>query len=228
MAPLVIVPDPASMLLFVVVMVPLAVNEPVKLAALLIVWPLIKPLVMVLLPSAKAPVEVMAPLANVPTPLMLPLESSTKLGVLMKLVKPVVAPMLMPFTVPLAAAARLRRLEVLAPEVAAAAFSVSDSPFTATVPEPLLFLNVMLVRFSLLVAKEVSVSATASVEELLVEVMAVVPNPVNAIEPEVPVRFSAPVVKVNPLDAVKVEATDSVPVNAAEELMVCPLTVPEV
>src|SRR5438045_2077249 len=46
--------------------------------------------------------------------------------------------------------------------------------------------------------------------------------------PDVPVRFSAPVVSVRPLLAVSVEATDKVPVRAAEELMVWPLIAPDV
>src|ERR1700694_3633700 len=111
------------------------------------------PEVMVLAPRAKAPLEVMAPDEMVPAPVMLPLESNTKVGVLMKLVKPVAEPMFKPLTVPPAAAERFKRLDVLAPEVAAAAFSVTDRPLTATVPLPLLFLKVKLPRFSLAVPR---------------------------------------------------------------------------
>ena len=48
-------------------------------------------------------------------------------------------------------------------------------------------------------------SATVKIlPEVVVEVMEVVPKPVKAILPEVPVKFSAPVDKVKPLEAVKV------------------------
>jgi hypothetical protein len=59
-------------------------------------------------------------------------------------------------------------------------------------------------------AKEASVRVLAS-PVVLVEVMAVVPKPVRAILPEVPVMVCWPVVWTKPLDAVKVELEVMVP-----------------
>ena len=53
---------------------------------------------------------------------------------------------------------------------------------------------------------------------VVVEVMLVVPNPVRAMEPLVPVRLRAPVVKVRPLEAVKSPAEVIVPEPVAEML----------
>ena len=73
---------------------------------------------------------------------------------------------------------------------------------------PELFDDVRLRRDA--VVSELSVRLTAFVV-VLVEVIDVVPNPVNAIFPDVPVRLSAPVVWVKPFDAVNVDA--KVPVD---------------
>jgi hypothetical protein len=53
----------------------------------------------------------------------------------------------------------------------------------------------------------------------VVEVILVVPKPVKAIEPEVPVKDNAPVVRVKPLEAVKTPAEVIVPVPVVEMLL---------
>jgi hypothetical protein len=108
---------------------------------------------------------------------MAPAESMTMDGVLRKLVKPVVAPKLIPLTVPPAAATKLRRLEVLVPDAGeAAAFSVRVKPLTARpAAAVLLFLKVKLERLAEAVLREISVMDVAS-PDTAVEVTV---NPVN-------------------------------------------------
>ena len=86
-----------------------------------------------------------------------------------------------------------------------------DRPFTVVaVAVELPLVNVKAAKL-LEPVKELSANVKASVA-VLVEVMEEVP--------EVAVRLRAPVERVNPLEAVSVLATDSVPVKAADELMV--------
>ena len=109
---------------------------------------------------------VITPDAIVPAPEILPEESITIDGVLRKLVKPVVAPKLIPLTVPLAAATKLSKFEVLVPDAgAAAACSVKVKPFTASpAAAVLLFLNVKLERLAAAVLSDESVKLVASPE----------------------------------------------------------------
>jgi hypothetical protein len=89
-------------------------------------------------------------------PVRTPAPDNTAVGVLIKLVKPVAEVMLIPLTVPLAPAARLRRLEVF--PVLVAAFSVMESP-VAVFPAAAAELLVKLMFCNVPVVKEVSVNA---------------------------------------------------------------------
>ena len=85
--------------------------------------------------------------------------------------------------------------------------TLSFSPLQAVLAAEL----VVLVRLaSAPVVRELSVRSRASLV-VLVEVMAVEPKPVRPIEPEVPVRLRAPVVRVRPLEAVRSPAEVMVP-----------------
>jgi hypothetical protein len=106
-------------------------------------------------PPEMVPPEIVAVLM-VPAPEIFPEASMTIDGVLRKLVKPVLEEMLMPLTVPLDPAARLRRLEVL--PVLVAAFSVIDNPVAVfPAPAPELLVKEMFCKVP--VVKEVSVKA---------------------------------------------------------------------
>src|SRR5665213_2503664 len=117
-------------------------------------------------------------------------------------------------------------LSVLAPLVAVPV-GVTDKPLTVTVPDAAALVKVRFSRLAPVVLREVSASVS-TLPLAVVCVTEVVPYPVSEVVPLVPVRLSAPVESVNPLLAVNVLATDSVPVNAAVALMVWPLMAPEV
>src|SRR5581483_10829327 len=87
------------------------------------VVPVVVIAVLVPLLIARLPVEVMAPLPIVPAPVMLPLASRLNVGLVMKLVNPVLepSPKLTPLTVPPAFAVSAIRLLMLVPLPAAEA-----------------------------------------------------------------------------------------------------------
>jgi len=101
------------------------------------------------------------------------------------------------------------------PPVMAVPVGVTDKPFVVTAPAPaLVFVKVRLARFAPVVVKEES-ARVKMFPDAVVEVIDVVPKPVKAIDPDVPVRLNAPVVRVRPLLAVKADEKDPVEENVA-------------